>query len=431
MKKDISADIKLIAESVELMLKSLKEQLKKLERARNEPYYLPEDKIARLRVSYEDWTACLDDYRNSLNCADSVTMQSGRIKNLLRKIRQLGSLIRKTGDLITIIEKKSSKRKEVDHSQFIKPERRKELEKGISDNPFQLPPGVTMKKEIMTDGNQAWEFRHRDMGRLGRISLKAMGGQTLIIHEVAGDQDDPLTAKRKEIFEPIARKLSARMEKILGKGKGTPPKHIETANEPPMPVATRIVQCETCGEPAALMVFADHAKTPDEMEDYARMVYRYVADRNLPAWILGCALTDPNEDPDAPSYAMKVWPEKERIQLVTPDQILPDIDEAAENHCKKDRLKKDPNKERLNLVKKIDIFVRNIEATGGGEEKLLENLYHHMYDFHKLMKLCSENELNFFTKTHPGFGRYAHMMNNVAGALRSGFIKENADGSFS
>ena len=167
------------------------------------------------------------------------------------------------------------------------------------------------------------------------------------------------------------------------------------------------------------------------MEDYARMMYRQLADRNLPAWILGCALTDPDEDPDAPSYAMKVWPEKERIQLVTPDQILPEIDEAVENHCKKDSLKKDPKKEQLNLVKKIDDFVRNIEAAGGGEEKLLENLYHHMYNFYKLMKLCSEDELNFFTETHPGFGRYAHMINNTAGALRSGFIKENADGSFS
>ncbi|MCK4337613.1 MAG: hypothetical protein KAX11_06700 [Candidatus Aminicenantes bacterium] len=431
MKKDISADIKLIAESVDLMLKSSKEQLKKLERARNKPYYLPEDKILRLRVSCEDWTACLDNYRNSLNGVDTVIMQSGRIKNLRRKIRQLGSLIKKTGNRITIIEKKSSKRKEIDHSQFIKPERRKELEKGIRDNPFQLPPGVTMKKEIMTDGNQAWEFRHRDLGRLGRISLKAMGGQTLIINEAAGDQDDPLTAKRKEIFEPIARELSARMEKILGKGKGAPPKHIEIADEPPMPVAINIIQCETCGEPAALMVFADQAKTPDEMEDYARMMYRQLADRNLPAWILGCALTDPDEDPDAPSYAMKVWPEKERIQLVTPDQILPEIDEAVENHCKKDSLKKDPKREQLNLVKKIDDFVRNIEAAGGGEEKLLENLYHHMYNFYKLMKLCSEDELNFFTKTHPGFGRYAHMINNTAGALRSGFIKENADGSFS
>jgi len=431
LKKDISADIKLIAESVNLMLKSSKEQLKKLERARNGPYYLPEDKIARLRVSCENWAACLNNYRNSLNEADTITMQSGRIKNIRRKMRQMGSLIRKTSDLITIIERKSSKRKEVDHSQFIKPERRKELEKGIRDNPFQLPPGVTMKKEIMTDGNQAWEFRHRDMGRLGRISLKAMGGQTLIINEAAGDRDDPLTAKRKEIFEPIARELSTRMEKILGKGKGTPPKHIEAADEPSMSVAIKIIQCETCGEPAALIVFADLAKTPDEMEDYARMMYRQIADRNLPAWILGCALTDPDEDPDAPSYAMKVWPEKERIQLVTPDQILPDIDEAAENHCKKDRPKKDTNREQLNLVKKIDDFVRNIEAAGGGEEKLLENLYHHMYNFRKLMKLCSEDELNFFTKTHPGFGRYAHMINNIAGTLKSGFIKENADGSFS
>lgn len=87
MKKDISADIKLIAESVDLMLKSSKEQLKKLERARNKPYYLPEDKILRLRVSCEDWTACLDNYRNSLNGVDTVIMQRGRIKNLRRKIR--------------------------------------------------------------------------------------------------------------------------------------------------------------------------------------------------------------------------------------------------------------------------------------------------------------------------------------------------------
>lgn len=427
-----SFDLKLITEAVELMLKGSKEQLKKFRRAEDETYYLPEDKIEHIRISLVRQTDSLDEYRSLLKAIEPTGKQAGKINTLRRKIRQMESLIDETGTLLNIIEKKSSDRKETDHREFIRPERRKELEKGYRENPFRLPPGVTKEKEIMTDGNQAWVFRHRDLGRLGRILIQPMeDGQSLTVAEVSGEEDDPLTAKRKEIFEPIVRELTGIMEKVLGKGKGSAPANIKTPDGGTMAVASRILQCEECGDPAAMMIFAEHAKTPDEMEDYARMTFRMVTDRKLPAWILGCALTDPLKDPDAPSYAMKVWPEKETIQLVTPDQILPDIDEVVENHCKTNPSPKDPNQEQLKLVKIIDDFVRKIEGDGGGDEELLRNMHHQMYNFHKLMELCHEDELNFLTETHPGFGRYAHMINSLAGALSSGFIKENPDGSFS
>ena len=45
-----------------------------------------------------------------------------------------------------------------------------------------------------------------------------------------------------------------------------------------------------CNAFVAMLVFADDTLSPDRLEDYARLMYREVARRNLPAWVIGAPL---------------------------------------------------------------------------------------------------------------------------------------------
>jgi hypothetical protein len=68
---------------------------------------------------------------------------------------------------------------------------------------FSLPPEITFAKERIGD-QWVYTFRHKDLGNIGRIRLKgSAGGNTMINLDVIGDPSDPMTAKRREIFEPI------------------------------------------------------------------------------------------------------------------------------------------------------------------------------------------------------------------------------------
>ena len=73
---------------------------------------------------------------------------------------------------------------------------------------FKLPSDISFDKEQLDNGI-AFIFRHAEIGELGRLLLQERSdGQTQIIYSLVGDQDDPMTAKRAAIFEPIGRELS-------------------------------------------------------------------------------------------------------------------------------------------------------------------------------------------------------------------------------
>ncbi|MBU2431884.1 MAG: hypothetical protein KKH99_14420, partial [Proteobacteria bacterium] len=75
---------------------------------------------------------------------------------------------------------------------------------------FRLPSEITTTKERIED-QWVYTFRHKDLGDIGRIRLKGTGNNTMINLDVTGDPDDPMTAKRREIFEPIGMRIANQM----------------------------------------------------------------------------------------------------------------------------------------------------------------------------------------------------------------------------
>jgi hypothetical protein len=156
---------------------------------------------------------------------------------------------------------------------------------------FELPPDVSFRKQRLNDG-WAYVFRHRALGELGRILVQDTGdGHSRISCEVVGDPADPMTAKRGDIFKPLGLDLAGRLEAITS----TIPES-QAAPPPPSPpgardvIESRLIPCDHCGTPVALLIFAPEAIDPGQFEDYARRMYAEYARLNVATWIIGPAL---------------------------------------------------------------------------------------------------------------------------------------------
>lgn len=87
-------------------------------------------------------------------------------------------------------------------------------------SPFLLPPDVRTEKVDLPGGEFRFVFHHDIYGELGHVRvLPAMTDDSLIRVEVFGDVDDPMTEKRREILEPITKKLIEQMNKAINQKK--------------------------------------------------------------------------------------------------------------------------------------------------------------------------------------------------------------------
>jgi hypothetical protein len=194
---------------------------------------------------------------------------------------------------------------------------------------------ASFEKKQLPQGVYAYEFRHTTLGGLGRILLKDLeqgaGKQTYVGCEVAGDPDDPMTAKRLAVFDPIARRMTEELEQALGKGKGVPVTPLPSPTSVQR-VLKKLMQCEKCGEFVALLIFAEKAHSLGDMEDYARMMYREVTQYNLPTWVIGPQVgTEPY--PERPSDILKIWPSREPVRRLRPDEFNAEIGKLQKAHC--------------------------------------------------------------------------------------------------
>jgi hypothetical protein len=202
-----------------------------------------------------------------------------------------------------------------------------------SQGGFRLPPGVTSRKEPLANGT-AYVFRHAELGLLGRLLLQDIAGANCQISlELAGDPDDPMTAKRAAIFKPLGMELANRLEQQLGNA-GTA--HGLTPPSPPPPshelVESKMMQCARCDAGVALLIFADQATDLGGLEDYARKMYVQIRQLNVPTRVIGPP-TGSDPLPERPADILKVWPEREPVQRMRPDEFNPIIDQLARAHC--------------------------------------------------------------------------------------------------
>ena len=199
---------------------------------------------------------------------------------------------------------------------------------------FNLPDDISYYQEQLPNG-VAFNFRHSRLGDLGRILFQDRAdGQTQIVCEVVGEPDDPMTAQRAAIFEPIGKGLSARIDKALGGRSQTPDKEDPlTPEQPPVSIekiASKLIPCERCGRPAALLIFADHAQDVGGLEDYARLMFAQINELDVPTWIIA---PPQSLKMDAAANILKVHPEREPVCQLTPDEFNIRLDRAIASHC--------------------------------------------------------------------------------------------------
>lgn len=204
-----------------------------------------------------------------------------------------------------------------------------------NNHPFQMPPNVTVSKQVLQEGGWAYVFRHKTLGELGRILVQDRSpGQCQISCEVAGDPDDPMTEVRAGIFKPLGMKLSDLLEAQVGSvpesERLTPP----PASPPGLGVGVegQLRQCERCGASVAMLVFAPSATDPARFEDYARPMYPEFMRLNVPTWIIGPAL---GGGPliDQPADILQVWPKRSVIERLRPDEFNARVNLLTKTHC--------------------------------------------------------------------------------------------------
>jgi hypothetical protein len=61
-------------------------------------------------------------------------------------------------------------------------------------------------------------------------------------------------------------------------------------------------------------------------------MYQQVAQMNVPTYVIGPALGD-GPLMDRPADTLKIWPEREAMQRLRPDEFNPLLDQLAQAHC--------------------------------------------------------------------------------------------------
>jgi len=198
---------------------------------------------------------------------------------------------------------------------------------------FSLPEKVSHEKTLLPNNIAAYVFRHDDIGELGRLLiLPHSSGQSQFTCEVVGDPDDPMTAKRRAILEPITRELMAKMEALCGTSNAaSEPYTVEKKNQL---VKSDIMPCNKCGQATAMLVAAPEAETTGVLEDYARKMYNKIQEVNVPTWIIGREKELVVQGEYAgKALIMKTWPNKEDARWSLSTELNSELEALMENHC--------------------------------------------------------------------------------------------------
>lgn len=174
---------------------------------------------------------------------------------------------------------------------------------------YSLPKGITCKRENHYN-SVAYVIKHESMGDLGRLVISDLNGMSHFSSEVIGDPLDPLTIKRKEILEPIAKAMIAEVEKATkAENVNIDASQFKHNIKPPKQlVPSKILQCLKCNKIVAHLVFADDAENQAQLEDYYRLMFTKIKEINVPTWIVG--KEEVYSTKNIIAYVMKVWPEK-------------------------------------------------------------------------------------------------------------------------
>jgi hypothetical protein len=211
----------------------------------------------------------------------------------------------------------------------------KEMEKAAKNEKFSLPYNIKSRKQFLSNGTQCYVFRHDELGELGRILIILRGANSQINCEVFVDPNDPMTEKRREIFEPIGKEISKIMSLSCGESEDVPEEYSSPIEE--QLVRSMVYPCQTCNGITAMLIFADDAETTSRLEDFASNMYSKIKELNVPTWIVGRESENIVNGKDMrKSLVLKVHPNREEAKIKTPDDLMDIIDRLMDAHCKND-----------------------------------------------------------------------------------------------
>ena len=93
------------------------------------------------------------------------------------------------------------------------------------------------------------------------------------------------------------------------------------------------MQCERCSANVALLIFTDDATDRGGLFDYARLMYPKVVELKVPTWVIGPPI-ESEPSPESPAEILEIWPERQPICQLRPDEFNPIIEVLATTHCR-------------------------------------------------------------------------------------------------
>ena len=139
--------------------------------------------------------------------------------------------------------------------------------------------------------------------------------------------------KRAAVFKPLATGIIEKMHAATGGRPNVPLERARTPKTPTHCIESKHVQSEKCDAFVAMLIYAEGARSVGQLEDYARLMYPQVKEVNLPTWVIGEPIG--NEPlPERPADILKIWPEREAVQRLRPDEFNPMVHELVTSHCR-------------------------------------------------------------------------------------------------
>lgn len=205
---------------------------------------------------------------------------------------------------------------------------------------FKLPTGITMRRGPASAG-VAFYFRHHELGDLGRVRLVDDGAGARLLGEVAGEPEDPMTARRAELMAPLVGQVHHLLDEVAGgphRASKAAAKPHDFLQERADDLLVKVMRCDHCDAPVARLVFAPpEAHTVADFEDVARRAYQICAELPLPTWIVGPGKVEDilvQDDPmNVRSTVMKIWPERGQRFESSPALFNQTVHELQRSHC--------------------------------------------------------------------------------------------------
>ena len=185
--------------------------------------------------------------------------------------------------------------------------------------------------------------------------------------------------------------------------------------EAPTMIESKMMQCETCDAGVALLIFANQATDRGGFEDSARLMYPKMKELDLPTWVIG-PLLGQGPPEQSPANILKVWPEREPLFQMSPDEFNEMIDVLARAHC-------GLAPEKVALASEIDGHVQRVLANGGGDEELMLSMADHMGTFKQLLDSATKSEMDQLGQRFDGFYRFAKLLEGLAQGLANGSVQ--------